>query len=242
MKLLRQVCELTGVDRHVLQRIGTKKNNKNALLPPSKIDDSSGYWYYDDKAIEKLWLILLFRELDCPFKKIQEIMEDPSFNQREWFGTQIELLEKKKKRLDDMIYAANIIKTTGMYPTQYSNAKDYTVKEYLENAKNIISAGANNNNNKKLDKVWNDPEFNRTFSEIIALKKDGLQPNDEKVQLAVGRMKDSFIKIMGESAEGGFLRFGQLLYANGDIAAHFDKYKGEGVSTFIGEAIKNYCN
>lgn len=241
MKSLRQVCELTGVDRHVLQRIGTSKNKKKALLPPSKIDSTSRYWYYDDEAIEKLWLILLFRELDCSFSKIQEIMETPGFNQKEWFGTQIKLLERKKKKLDNMIYVADMIKTTGMYPTQYLNVKDYTVDKYLDNAKNMISSVLDKVKDK-LNDVWSDPTFNREFSKILDMKKEGAHSNDENVQLTVGRMKDAFEMIMGESAQGGFLRFGLLLYANGDIAAKFDEMKGDGVSTFVGESIKNYCN
>lgn len=241
MKTLRQVCELTGVDRHVLQRIGTSKSNKKPLLPPSEIDGSSGYWYYDEDAIEKLWLILLFRELDCTFKQIQEIMDKPGFNQREWFEKQITLLERKKKRLDNMISVAEMIKTTGMLPNEYSDVRDYTVKEYLDNAKNMLEP-VSDETRKKLDKVWNDKNFNDEFSTLVSMKKQGAKPEDYKVQMAVKRMKVAFEKIMGQSTQKGFLRFGQLLLADGDIAAKFDDALGDSVSTFIGEAIQQNCN
>ena len=46
------------------------------LLQPSEVA-ASGYRYYDDAAIERLWQILFYRELDFPLGDIVEIMVQP---------------------------------------------------------------------------------------------------------------------------------------------------------------------
>ena len=79
-----------------------------------------------------------------------------------------------------MIYIADMIKTTGMYPAQYSNAKDYTVDKYLDNAKNMISS-VSDKVKDKINDVWSEPTFNREFSKILDMKKEGAHSNDENV-------------------------------------------------------------
>ena len=48
------------------------------LLKPTEITEA-GYRLYDDAALERLYLILLFRELEFPLKDIQAILDAPDF-------------------------------------------------------------------------------------------------------------------------------------------------------------------
>ena len=86
MLSVKKVSELTGISirtLHYYDEIG--------LLKPSEISDS-GYRYYDEKAIERLQQILLFRELEFPLKAIKEIIDSPNFDREEALEHQIELL------------------------------------------------------------------------------------------------------------------------------------------------------
>ncbi len=51
------------------------------LFKPTEVNDA-GYRLYDDKAIDKLGQILLFKELDLPLTDIRLIMENPDLDSR----------------------------------------------------------------------------------------------------------------------------------------------------------------
>ena len=239
MKSLREVCNLVGVDRHVLQRIGTSKNAKNPLLPPTCINASSGYWYYDDAAIERLWLIKLFRELGCTFKQIQEILDRSDFDQREWFGKQIELLEKKKEHIDKLIHVAELIRTSGMLPTEIENIKNYSIEEYLDHIKNRFDS-VNSQTMQRMERIFGDVYFNSTLNEIFNAWKTGLQPKDTEVQILVGKNYQAFNAAAKVSSFEAFMMFGKMMISNGDFSFKMDEVHGKGSSNFVGESIKIY--
>lgn len=75
MMTVNEVSKLTGVSIRTLQYY-----DKIGLLHPAKYTES-GYRLYDDRALEKLQQILLFRELEFPLKDIKAIMDNPNFDQ-----------------------------------------------------------------------------------------------------------------------------------------------------------------
>ncbi len=239
MKRLREVCNIVGVDRHVLQRIGSAKGQKEPLLPPTLIDETSGYWYYDDAAIEKLWLIKLFRELGCTFRQIQEILNSPDFDQREWFGKQIELLEKKKEHIDKLIHVAEIIHTSGMLPTEIDNVKDYSIDEYLEYTKNKFDS-ISKENMQRVGKIFGDANFNNVLNKIYATWQAGAHPQDTEVQNLVKNAYQIFNTIAKTTSSNGFEMFGKMMISNGVFSFKMDEAKGKGSSKFVGESIKIY--
>lgn len=241
MKRLREVCNIVGVDRHVLQRIGTAKGQQEPLLPPTLIDETSGYWYYDDAAIEKLWLIKLFRELGCTFRQIQVILNSHDFDQREWFGKQIELLEKKKEHIDKLIHVAELIHTSGMLPTEIDNVKDYSIDEYLEYTKNKFDS-INKEAILKLDKIFSDANFNNVLNKIYSTRKVGARPQDTEVQILVKNAYQIFNTLAETTNSNAFEMFGKIMISNGEFSFKMDKVKGRGYSRFVGEAIKIYLN
>lgn len=239
MKSLREVCNLVGVDRHVLQRIGTPKNSQKPLLPPTHINESSKYWYYDDASIERLWLIMLFRELGCTYKQIQDILDSPNFNQREWFGRQIKLLEKKKAHIDKLIHVAEVIHTSGILPTDMVNFKDYSIEQYLEHTHNSFNS-VSKETMQRVDKIFGDSNFNNALNEIYATWQAGAHPQDTEVQNLVKNVYQIFNTVAKTTGSNGFDIFGKMMISNGVFSFKMDEAKGKGSSKFIGEAIKIY--
>jgi len=76
MMTVKQVSELTGVSIRTLRYY-----DNIGLLSPSDHTEG-GYRLYDDRALERLQQILLFRELGFPLKEIIGIMESRSFDRR----------------------------------------------------------------------------------------------------------------------------------------------------------------
>ena len=100
MKTVKEVSKLTGISIRALHHY-----DAIGLLKPSQIT-SAGYRLYDHKALERLQIILLFRELRFPLKEIQQILDSPDFNKGEALSQQIQMLTLQKERLEKLIALA----------------------------------------------------------------------------------------------------------------------------------------
>ena len=97
MKTVKEVSQLTGISvrtLHYYDEIG--------LFKPTEVTEA-GYRLYDDKAIDKLGQILVFRELDLPLADIKLIMDNPDLDQKSVLAKQREMLHFKKQRLERII-------------------------------------------------------------------------------------------------------------------------------------------
>lgn len=97
MKTVKEVSELTGISvrtLHYYDEIG--------LFKPTEVTEA-GYRLYDDKAIEKLGQILVFRELALPLADIKLIMENPDLDRNSVLAKQREMLCLKRQRMDRII-------------------------------------------------------------------------------------------------------------------------------------------
>ena len=97
MKTVKEVSQLTGISvrtLHYYDEIG--------LFKPTKVTEA-GYRLYDDKAIDKLGQILVFRELDLPLADIKLIMDNPDLDHNSVLAKQREMLLLKKQRLERII-------------------------------------------------------------------------------------------------------------------------------------------
>ncbi len=74
MRTVKEVSQLTGVSvrtLHYYDAIG--------LLRPTQTTDA-GYRLYDDAALERLQMILLYRALGFPLREIGEILDSGDFD------------------------------------------------------------------------------------------------------------------------------------------------------------------
>lgn len=146
MRKIHEVCKSIGVSKRTLQYY-----DEIGLLSPSEYTES-GYRLYDDETIEKLWKILLLREMGYPLREIKSIMDDPDFDMRNSIEKRIEILTKEKERLENLIGYARIIKMTGIIPLNFDEYGDITFDDFINNSKNtwnmsILTEKANGENN-----------------------------------------------------------------------------------------------
>ena len=124
MMTVNEVSRLTGVSIRTLQYY-----DKMGLLKPTE-HTAAGYRLYDNRALEKLQQILLFRELEFSLKDIKQIMDAPGFDRQKALEQQIEVLILKKQRLENLIALACGIKKNGekwifrhLIPVKYRSIK-----------------------------------------------------------------------------------------------------------------------
>ncbi|MCR4657476.1 MAG: MerR family transcriptional regulator [Lachnospiraceae bacterium] len=97
MKTVKEVSRLTGISvrtLHYYDEIG--------LFRPTEVKET-GYRFYDDKAIDKLGQILVFRELDLPLADIKLIMDNPDLDRNMVLAKQREMLCLKSQRIGRII-------------------------------------------------------------------------------------------------------------------------------------------
>ena len=128
MMIVNEVSRLTGVSIRTLQYY-----DKIGLLPPADYTEV-GYRLYDDETLQKLQIILLFRELEFPLKDIRRIIESPVFDREKALEQQIHILELKKEHIENLIDLARGVKKSGVKDmtdfTAFDTAKidDYIAK------------------------------------------------------------------------------------------------------------------
>ena len=97
MKTVKEVSQLTGVSVRTLHHY-----DAIGLLKPAQVTEA-GYRLYDDRALERLHTILLFRELRFSLKQIIQILDAPGFDPIAAVDDQIRLLELQRDHLENLI-------------------------------------------------------------------------------------------------------------------------------------------
>lgn len=97
MKTVNEIAKITGISRRTIRYY-----DQIGLLKPTKISES-GYRLYDDKALEILQQILIFRELDVPLKDIKSVLDNPNLDRTTLLESHKKLLVLKKNHLTELI-------------------------------------------------------------------------------------------------------------------------------------------
>ncbi|WP_294358034.1 MerR family transcriptional regulator [uncultured Clostridium sp.] len=240
---INDVAKLTGITvrtLHYYDEIG--------LLKPSKITDA-GYRIYDEKNLETLQQILLFREMNFPLSEIKEIISNPKFDRIDALEKHKNLLIKKRQRLDNLI---NLVNNT------IKGENDMSFKEFdmteIEATKKKYAKGVKERygktdaykeyevKTKNYDKdKWNDvnTEANEIFK-TFADNKDKA-PESEEVQELVKRWQSHITKNYYNCTKEILASLG-LMYVNDErFKKNIDKC-GEGTAEFMSKAIEVYCS
>ena len=108
MKTVKEVSKLTGVSVRALHHYDTID-----LLKPTQVTDA-GYRLYDDVALEKLYMILIFRESGLSLKEIAAILHAPDFDRNRVLEKQIVLMQEQIGKLQNRIALTKGILTAGV--------------------------------------------------------------------------------------------------------------------------------
>ena len=177
MRMVHEVSKLVGVSKRTLQYY-----DEIGLLSPTEYTES-GYRLYDDVAVEKLWRILLMRELGYQLNDIKKIMDSPNFDLRDSIGKHIEILTKKKERLENLIGYARTIKFTGTIPLNFDEYGDITFNEFIENSKNTWNMKMFAEESKVVNNAF-DYEFMQRFQGLVDehLNQPGQAWNEDETE------------------------------------------------------------
>ena len=129
MMTVREVSRRTGVTVRALQYY-----DQIGLLPPAKRTEA-GYRLYDERALQRLGQILLFRELEFSLDEIRAILDRPDFDRDLALSDQIKLLTMRRDRLDALIDLANTLKQEGGTSMDFTAFDKTGIDQYAEQAR-----------------------------------------------------------------------------------------------------------
>ncbi len=241
MRSVTELATYTGVSVRTLHHY-----DAIGLLKPTSTTEA-GYRLYDDAALEKLHMILVFRELGLSLSQIASILHAPDFDRNRVLEKQIELMQARVGQLQDRITLAKGILTLGVKYMDFEGFDAKKLDDYSAQAKALYgktdaykefaqkSAGRTREQEKDLGA--------QVMDFFARLGK--LRPCDPKSEAAQGwarELQDFFtanyytctpqiLKSLAESYAGG-----------GSMTENIDKVGGAGTGAFAKEVIDAYLS
>ncbi len=234
MRTVKEVSKLTGVSVRTLHHY-----HAIGLLLPSQVTPA-GYRLYDEQALARLQMILLFRELEFPLAQIQEILDAPGFDRPQALREQIKLLELRRERLGRLIRLAQETLDKG------ENHMDFTAFDAKE-----LEAYA-----KEAKERWGGTPAYQEFQERAKEKPDFAQANRRLMDCfaQLGRVKDQdpaspevqkLVEALRQTISENFytctpeiLRgLGEMYAADPRFRENIDRAGGPGAAEFASRAI-----
>ena len=107
MKRVSEVSRLAGVSRRTLQYY-----DDEGLIMAKRSKDN--YRLYDDAALERVWKILVYREMEIELKDIRQLLELSDEERNVYLQNLIEEMEEKIVHLKDQTRFIHYIQTNGI--------------------------------------------------------------------------------------------------------------------------------
>ena len=242
MMIVNEVSRLTGVSIRTLQYY-----DKIGLLPPADYTEV-GYRLYDDETLQKLQIILLFRELEFPLKDIRRIIESPVFDREKALEQQIHILELKKEHIENLIDLARGVKKSGVKDmtdfTAFDTAKidDYIAKarEYWGDTAAFKEFEEKNADRTSEENAGINTELMKIFAQFGGMKD--MDPASPKVQKQVKKLQDYITDKFYKCTNTILSSLGHAYSAEGERNRNIDKAGGKGTGEFVDKAIQIYCS
>lgn len=240
MKTVNEVHRITGVSIRMLRyydRIG--------LLRPSALS-AAGYRLYDDAALEKLQLILLYRELQFPLKEIKQILCSADCDRTRILAQQVELLEMKKAHLENLIAFARGIQMLGVRNLDFSAFDTRKIDEYAARAKESWGKTEawkefeeKQKHKTREDDLRDGADMMQIFARFGAVA--GQDPAGEDAQALVEKLRAFITKNFYNCTVQILRGLGKMYAGGGEFTENIDRAGGKGTAAFAGAAIEIYC-
>ena len=244
MMTVHEVSDLTGVSIRTLHHY-----DHIGLLPATEVSPA-GYRLYDEQALERLQIILLFRALEFPLKDIRVILDNPSFDKEKALEQQIHLLELRREHLENLIDLARGIQAIGVKPMTSKNFEPFDTRkidEYAAQAK--ASWGQTPEYREYVQKSagWTKEEQQQLHVEMMGIfaefgKIRTEDPAAPAAQALVAKLQSFITEHFYTCSDQILHSLGEMYAGGGQFTRGIDRVGGEGTAEFAYRAIDVYCS
>ena len=240
MRTVNEIAQLAHISVRTLHHY-----DAIGLLKPTVITEA-GYRLYDDAALERLYLILLFRELEFPLKDIQGILDAPDFDRNRILEQQVELLKAKANHLQTLIHLASGIKLVGVRYLEFNNWDHRKIDEYQAQAETLYGKSEAwqeyTQKAKKRTKEQNKDINNKVMDFFVELGKiKHLPPDSAEAQTWVKELQEFFTENFYTCTPQILQGLGEMYAGGGSMTENIDAAGGAGTGEFARDDIQIYC-
>lgn len=242
MKTLSEVVNIVGMSRRVIQEY-----EKSGLSKTPTTTNKYGHLLYDEKTIERLWQIRFYRELGYSKKQIKEILSDTDNNRHDAVASQIDVLERKKEKLEELIAVSKAADKWGLsassvrFNLPVAEEMSYDLLSSLLSSMFVILADRENDDS--FAPVLTETDYDKlaeALEKITVSFKQGLSAEAAEVQENVVRIHDIASKAMSDSIII-FSLCNLCLTHETELADEFDEDIGKGFAEYLFNAVRHYC-
>ena len=240
MLTVKQLAQKCGVSVRTLHHY-----NAIGLLKPVQTTDA-GYRLYDEGSLERLYLILLFRELGFALKDIRGILDAPDFDRDRVLEQQIALLERKQRHLEHITNMARLIKLMEVKYLELEGFNANNIDNYAQQAKTLYG---------KTDayREFARKEKSRTTAQSEAINGQVMDffvrlgqlkdqpPESDAVQNWAKELQAFFTENYYTCTPEILMSLGEMYAGGGAMTENIDAAGGEGTGAFAREAIACFC-
>ncbi len=240
MMTVKQLAKKCGVSVRTLHHY-----DAIGLLKPAQVTEA-GYRLYDEAALERLYLILLFRELGFRLKDIRGILDAPDFDRNRVLDRQIQLLERKQRHLEYITNMARGIRLMGVKHLEFEGFDVNKIDDYAEQAKTLYGKTDAyrefEEKTKGRTKSQSDAVNGQVMDFFVRLGKlKDKAPESEDVQNWVRELQAFFTANFYTCTPEILMSLGDMYAGGGAMTENIDAAGGEGTGAFAREAIACYC-
>ena len=240
MMTVAQVSKRTGVSVRTLHHY-----DQIGLLKPTEVTEA-GYRLYDDTALDKLYMILVYRELALSLNEIGSILDAPDYDRNRVLEHQIKLMQERIEKLQNRISFARGMLMLGVKYMDFEGFDPKKIDEYSQQAKVLYGktdAYKEFEQKQKGRTKEQEKDLGAQVMELFAKlgKLRPCEPDSEEAQNWAKELQAFFteqfytctpqiLKGLAESYAGG-----------GSMTENIDKVGGEGTGAFAKLVIEEYC-
>lgn len=107
MKKTSEVSKMVGVSRRTLQYY-----DDEGMLLLERTENN--YRLYDEKALEKIWQVMLYKEMGFKLKEIKQLLPLPDNEQEEYLGLRVEKVNSQIRGLEEQKEFISFVLKYGM--------------------------------------------------------------------------------------------------------------------------------
>ena len=241
MMTVAQMSKRTGISVRTLHHY-----DQIGLLKPTEVTNA-GYRLYDDTALDKLYMILVYRDLGLHLNEIGSILDAPDYDRNRVLEHQIQLMQERVEKLQNRISFARGMLMLGVKYMDFEGFDPKKMDEYSQQAKVLYGktdAYKEYEQKQKGRTKEQEKHLNAQVMDFFARlgKMRPCAPDSEEAQNWARQLQVFFtehfytctpqiLKGLAESYAGG-----------GSMTENIDKAGGEGTGAFAKQVIDIYLS
>ena len=239
MKTVKEVRELTGISARALHHY-----DAIGLLKPTDVTEA-GYRLYDDAALDRLYMILVFRELGLSLGEIGSILDALDYDRNQALEQQITRMQERIEKSQNRITFARGILTTGVKYMDFEGFDAKKLDEYSQQAKTLYGKTEAYQEFTQKSKGRSRQQENALGEQVMDFfaqlgKMRPCAPDSAEAQNWAKELQDFFTAHYYTCTPQILKGLGEIYAGGGSMTENIDRLGGAGTGAFAKEVIGVY--